>query len=373
MAEAMGTGARQGDAERGGHASGAGRIRWIEWMRALGCCAIVFLHVLVSTAIGMDVSGVREVAYLVLSCVLCRWAVPGFFMVTGFLLLDPERDLPVSKLRRYAGRMACVLLTFGLAFACMEEAWVALSAGSPVTPSLLGLAVWDVLTTRTWDHLWYVYALMGAYVAVPAFRWLRRERGERAFSSVVLALFVLVLVIPTALSGWRLLVTGVAGNPLGGNPALVYARNLAVGVTCMGIGGCLDRLVPDGKAVVAGALSLVAMVLLGLVSMRLSGHDDGSFCLHWSFLPVVYAVTVLLLFRRLMADMEPRKVALGLSRDSFGIYVIHPLYIHIALMLVDPATVPPVLLELGLTAAVTLATVATVHLLRRVPLLGGLL
>lgn len=344
MTKATGTESQRESLRIDSSASDAGRIHWIEWMRALGCCAIVLLHVLVSTAIKIDMPDIREVAYLVFSCVFCRWAVPAFFMVTGFLLLNPDRDLPASKLRRYAWRMACVLLTFGLAFACMEEAWTALSAGSPVTPALFGRALWDVITTRTWDHLWYVYALMGTYVAIPALRWLRREKGERMFASVVLVLFVIVLVIPTVIAGGTLLATGTTWDPVSGNLALAYVRNLAVGITCVGIGGCLNRLVLDGRMIATGVASLVAMVLLGSVSIRLAGYDDGSFCLHWSFLPVLYAVMLLMLFRRLLVDMEPGKVVLGLSQDSFGIYVIHPLYIHIALMIVNPDALPPKLI-----------------------------
>ena len=145
----------------------AGRIGWIDAARALGACAIVVLHVFVSTGLNVELNTHRQVAYAVAGIVGCRWAVPAFFMLTGHLMLDPSRDVTAASALRHAKRMLLAIAVFGTAFACMEEVWVRVSSGVPIEPSIALVILADVLTMRTWDHLWFVYAMVGVYLAVP--------------------------------------------------------------------------------------------------------------------------------------------------------------------------------------------------------------
>lgn len=348
------------------------RIAWVEWVRAIGCCAIVLLHVLVSTANRSEIGHVREVCYLVVSVVATRWAVPAFLMITGFLLLDPGREMGMGKVLRYMRRMACALLTFGTAFAVLEESWVCLSSGVALSPDVLVRAAWDVATMRTWDHLWYVYALMGAYPFALALRWLRDRHGEMALCRAVMLLFAVTMVVPTALSMRSLLLEGHIEHPFEGNMLFRYARNLAVSVTCIGMGGCIRRARLDARVIVPGVMSPCAMVALGLASMACQGHDDGSFCLHWSCLPSAYAILCVLVARHAFPEGSVGSAVGSIARDSFGIYVIHPLYVHLALLVADPMAMPPVLAELALFIFVLVATIMTVRAIRHVPWLGTL-
>lgn len=75
------------------------------------------------------------------------WAVPCFLMMTGSLLLDSNRKVPLKKLyRKYILRMLLVLLIFGGAFS-----WMELFFDSRILELRQILQVaYNVLTGNTW-------------------------------------------------------------------------------------------------------------------------------------------------------------------------------------------------------------------------------
>ena len=360
-----------------------GRIAWIDWARALGACSIVLLHVLVSTMRAADVGVARLVAYDLVSIVCCRWAVPAFFMMSGYLLLDPARSLGWKQVRRYVRRMALVLATFGLAFSLMEEALGVLNADG-VWWQVVPRAVADVLTASTWDHMWYVYAIMVVYLLLPVLRSLVRRLGSQGFTTFSVTLFVAVMGLPTAggglqrLLGVDMAVTGVVLadvlTPVLGGKAAAFLANAAIGVTCSCLGSCLHGRRLTRRIVAVGVGSCVLMVLISQKSLAAGLGDAGYVFLQGSCLAALYAVFVLLVLRFAVGkkSLSPQSPVAQLARDSFGVYVIHPFFIHVAIMLVDPLALPPALYEVALFAATLAASVASTRLLRRVPLVGAL-
>lgn len=358
------------------------RLAWADWARVLGACAVVLIHVLVSTRLAFDAMGgigvVRTVAYGLTEAVLLRWAVPAFMMLTGYLMLDPSRPAGPRDMLRRAGRLAAVLVLFGTIFAAMEEAWGDLSTGAGVAwASLVPRAVTDVLTMRSWDHLWYLYATIATYLVVPLLRRARASLGAGGFRILTGVLVTVVLVVPTAASLGISLSTGVVADvlPTGDLPPAKFLRDCAVGVALACVGGCLRDRWPQRGLAIAGALSTGLTVVLWLVAWEAGLGGAGSILfLHWSPLPAASALGALSGLRLVTddADGEPAWVS-SLARDSLGIYVIHPLFIHLVLLVASPDLLPPPVFEAGLFAMALVASVAATRMFRKAPHLGRLL
>lgn len=342
----------------------AGRIGWVDAVRALGACAIVLLHVLVSTNINVDVGTSRQVAYAIVGIVFTRWAVPAFFMLTGFLMLDPSRETSFSSALRHVRRMLLIIAIFGTGFALMEEVWRHISSGVPLGPDVVLMAVGDVLTMRSWDHLWFVYALVGVYLAVPVLQWVRDQRGRDGFLWFTLALFVAVLVVPTLFFG------GVTRGPVSS-----FLWNIAIGITYCSVGGCLRRWELSSAWVAVGIGSALIMVLVSIAGIGTGGGDQGYIFLQGSCFACIYAVVVLLAIRRFVGDapLLEGSPANDLARDSFGVYLIHPLFIHLFFIAVSEPPMVPVLYEAGLFAAILTLSVVATRVMRRIPVLDHLL
>lgn len=335
-------------------ATGGGRIGWIDVARAAGAVAIVLLHVLVSTRIACDLSVARQVAYAVVGITLTRWAVPAFFMISGLLLLDPHRAMDWGRALGYARRMVVVLATFGVAFALMEEAFDALTAHEGLSPMLLVDAVVDVLCGRTWDHLWYVYATLVAYLALPPLHALRLRIGERGFACLAGALFVAVLVVPTLMRA--------------------EVPNALIAVACLCVGACLPKISLGPLSVCCGLGSLLIMLWVSVSGVLAGIGDEGFIFLQGSCFACAWATLVLLSMRELLpADAGRGGVVAALARESFGIYLVHPFFVHLLLIAVDPQEAPAGLFEALSFVAVLAVSYGTCRLLRHVPIVGDVI
>lgn len=91
-------------------------------------------------------------------------AVLLFVMITGALLLQPERKIDYKKvLTKYVWRMVVVLALIGSIFAWMEIYFT----DKYFAFSQIPLALMNTLAGHTWKHMWYLYMLIGLYLVVP--------------------------------------------------------------------------------------------------------------------------------------------------------------------------------------------------------------
>ena len=130
-------------------------------------------------------------AYLSLS-ILCKAAVPLFFMASGALLLTDKREEPPRvTLTRRAGRMAAVLLLTSLGY----EIWHCRLWETPfsVLHFLEGLYQGSICTP-----LWYLYAYLGMLVCLPLLRRLAQGLRDAEFRYWIRCLLLFQGVVPVA-------------------------------------------------------------------------------------------------------------------------------------------------------------------------------
>lgn len=128
-------------------------------------------------------------------------------------------------------------------------------------------------------------------------------------------------------------------------------------------------------AIVAGFLSLLVMMGASIASTIAKEGDLGFIFLQGSCFACTYALGVLFMLQRVLGNKAVRTNSAVdlLAKDSFGIYLLHPLFVHLVLMVVDPLSLPPILFEVLFFAAVVAASIVLTRLLRHVPFLGDLL
>ena len=340
----------QGSAKRtnAGAPPGKGaRLACFEWMRATGCVAIVLLHVFVSlhNAVGREaLEPARVLVGDLVMAVFTRWAVPCFLMMSGALLLDPRRRVTWDSVKRYVSRMLFTLATFGFLFCLMESVYDHRSIGLAV----VGEALLNLMTGNSWGHLWYVYAMVFLYALTPLLRKLVRAASDRALFTGLAAYYVIALVIPTGV--WA----------QGIYPSTPF--NLVAALFYYVLGWVVRSYFELGPVtVLAGLASLAALVAscaMGSAELTLP-----EFCL-----VAPYAVLVFLLFTTFVTMPVERVPAAALLADrSFGIYVIHPLFLHVLTRVIDPLAVPAGLYELLAFAVALGGSVVAVRLVRLVP------
>lgn len=132
----------------------------LDWLRLTALMAVMALHVSSSVWAEMPV-GSGE--WLFATLIRQTWAVPVLVMITGSLLLDPERqpDIP-RRLRRIAG----VYLPWSAVY---QFYYLACRGVSDWKGALAG-----ILTGAY--HMWYLWMLAGLYLLTPLLRPIAKDR-----------------------------------------------------------------------------------------------------------------------------------------------------------------------------------------------------
>ena len=173
------------------------RILYMSRLKALACLSIIIFHgSYMATAFavkqGADGQRVQDTELMtVLMSVrnLFMWAVPVFVMVTGALLLDERRSLPLKKLfGKYLLRVVTALFAVGELFTLYDH----LVYFKDFTPRHLldGLttALFDRFTAtgNSWSHTWYLYLMIAIYLSLPLLRPIAKAGRTEVLYAVAL-------------------------------------------------------------------------------------------------------------------------------------------------------------------------------------------
>ena len=152
------------------------RVHSFSYLRAAACFAIVLLHT-VFCAVSLFPEEASAAQALLSNIVVnnMMWAVPCFLMVSGALLLNPERPVTVKKcLTKYIPRMLiATLVVFCLLFHAVDP-----RQSQPVNAETLLSGFYEIFSGTSWSHVWYLYLMIGIYLLLPFYYKSRRTARQ---------------------------------------------------------------------------------------------------------------------------------------------------------------------------------------------------
>lgn len=336
------------------------RKHYIEYLRVIAMFAVVAIHVCSVALNGFeDYSQLDAVLYLSVSKVF-HFAVPIFFMISGALMLSPDKELPLKKLlSRYLLKYGLVIVVFGWAFAGIERFFVS----RKVSVDLFTGSFVDMLTGKTWNHMWYMYSLFGAMLVVPILRWIIKN-CRKEFMYYILAVFSLFLMVLPVMEnnlGFELGVTLPFSS--------VYCFYMLLGYWI----DHEDIRIPKKIAVVL--MAVMFSVIIILIVLQQVYHFNTRVLLYYSS-PVigVFSVCIFSFFRSMESALSVKKTPVFiqfLGKYSFGVYIIHMFWINIAYkaLKINPFKFNSILAFFVLLAAVSLLSILTSWAMKHIPLL----
>lgn len=330
-----------------------GRLFWLDMLRALAACAVVMMHTLTGAVDIMNTAAYEDGQWMLLIMDMVTWCVPVFLMISGFLFLDPGKEIGFRKMvGKYGVRIVLALFLFGIPFSCMEL----ILAERTFRIGMLWDGLLMVLTMRSWSHLWYLYLILLLYVLTPAFKWALKRIP---YWMVVLGLACLLLgssVMPFV----NQFVQGAVLPVLPGE--MVYLFYYLFGY-------CLHREEQKVGASHMLVWGVGILIVLGeMVRYRL--FRGGSLQMAYNYpLTVILSVGIMLFamslqqqFRQNGWSLQKRRVLrggkkliVGLSGLSFTIYLIHPVFLNVLYKVLHVTPVDyPVIISQPIFFAVTL-------------------
>jgi surface polysaccharide O-acyltransferase-like enzyme len=293
------------------------KIKWIVSLRALACVAVVLLHV-VACWQGVDPSGSigrpRLILDQVIIWILVRWAVPCFLMISGYLLLDPNRDFTIRKIYDHIRVMAIALLTFGLAYCLIESI---LTMGISDIPKVLITSMGNLIEASGWDHMWYIYMMIGLYITVPLIRRFVASASWEEVKFLLITFWILTIVIPTVNLFFEIKITTLIINF---SPFIFYFL----------AGYYLPRMefrkTTVALCIMVGIIGFMLMMLSKLYGWQVSVNPDNLFVSVYST-ALFYTASK----SEVLEKMEGSKLIRSISSLSFFIYILHPFYLNLVM------------------------------------------
>jgi len=361
-------------------------LGWVDLLRVLACFCVVFSHCCDPFVAEFDAD---RGAFLTgaFAGSLVRCCVPLFVMMTGVLLLPVSEGMGAFY-RRRIGRIVPPLVFWSLALPLLFHAYMhsfGAATQNPTvdpasyTPQRLAARLWTFVLNFNYDTtpLWYLYMLVGLYLAMPVLSAWLRQASQRELQ-LLLGVWGATLLVPYVRFAAPLL--GYAGN--GANTGLWGVcdwNEFGVFHYVSGFAGYLVLayylvrypLQWSWRRTLGAAVPLFAagylITALGYVAVqRRFPGDYASLEVVWYFCGINVLMMTLPVFavvQKLAAASRPWLARL--ASLTFGIYLCHFALIPVCYDLFDCAALPDWVRIAAMSAAVFAASALIVWVLRR--------
>ena len=275
------------------------KIAYLNALRLFATFAVVVLH---SSATYLDNGLYTEDNHNAFGFYnnINAFAVPVFVMISGALFLNPKKETGYRILfQKYVRRIALALLVFGLPMCVAESVFTGAGWGGVIP---------NFLTGHSWNHMWYLYMLIGLYLMTPILKPFMNGSSRNTILIAFAILFAMSSVLPIMerygiqLKGWMVL----KNNPY----LLLYM-----------MGFYLAAIEKFKMKLWVIWLSLLFCIMV-IVYKLMIGID---YMLYYDPISILLAATIFMLFKQLNVKWE---IADRLAPYCFGIYLVHTFFLN---------------------------------------------
>lgn len=293
------------------------RILYLEFLRILATLAVLLDHISLVAVGAFETTNTEK--WLLNSLVhVTHFAVPVFVMITGSLLLQPDKVIDYKKvLTKYVWRMVVVLTVCGTTFAWIEIFF----ESKHFAMQQIFQALLNMLEGKSWNHMWYLYMLIGIYLIIPIIKTAVNYLDTKSLDLILLILLLFTSLLPAVehYTGFRF------GVKFPINSVYVFYLLMGYRMTTMDLSSWKPFI---------GAMLLIIMAYYGMgYLIYLNGYGSLSWMNKYnSPLMVVYSVITFVVIKSLICPLKKQNISkLGgaFSRDSFGIYIFHMLWVNV--------------------------------------------
>lgn len=299
------------------------RESFLDKMRVAATCAVVLLHTVTGVMDTTDMAPypAEQKVFLAAMDLIC-WCVPVFLMISGYLFLQPKREISIGgMLTKYCRRIVLALFLFGVPYGCLER----MMTERCFRPGMVGEAFRMVLRGESWSHMWYLYLILVLYLVTPLLKWGLARIPVGAVYGLEVLLFSAFSILPylSRLFGWA----DIAALPDWGIYFFYYICGylFAVHDPCLRKKTWWGRILPV----------LAALLAAGMALSRTAGGYEMRVAYNY---PFIVLLSLLLFGWGVSTEQKPRTGQRpgGFSfwqraaELSFTVYLIHPVFLNIA-------------------------------------------
>ena len=234
------------------------------------------------------------------------WCVPFFLMITGALLLNPEKELGKKRLIKYLLRVGIALVVFTLIYQLLDTIFESSKLDIFV---LVKTWITKLLTGQSWAPTWYLYLMIGLYLMIPFYKMVTKNATINQIGLLILVIIVFVSIIP---------IIKIKGASLGFYipTSIIYPCYLFLGYFIW------NKEVPKWIYAILFVFATLVIVLITFTRFMELTKADGDLSLGYENILVIIQATGLF---GLLKDIKwnPGTFVKSIDKCTFGIYLIH--------------------------------------------------
>ena len=274
-------------------------IVWLNVLRVLATIGVVVIH----TASGM-ISNLNDLRYILeIYQALCRWCVPVFIMISGFLFLNSSKSF-----RKILSQNFLRLLTVFIFWTIFFDVLLLATKKAPVL---------------FYFHLWFLPMLAGLYLLIPFLRVIVKQRKLLQYFLILWG--ITAILLPQLLQSISTVSSTLA--------IILYKYNLAFQLYFpMGYSGYFllgyylgtEDFSAKSEKLIYG-LAVISIMVCFMTDSSLLFYID-SHAKECLTPYVLFLSAGVFVFARYHCDkIKSTKGLTHLAKWSFGVYLIHPL------------------------------------------------
>jgi surface polysaccharide O-acyltransferase-like enzyme len=283
---------------------------YLDILRVYACIAVIVYHVF-AVIVSSFGKLLNRPEYFI-STILVNiwlWHVPTFVMISGVIFLNRTKEITIKQLlTKYVSRIVFALFVFGIPFAFMEiffEAHYQFNIGQ------IGTAVLNVFQGKVWDHMWYLYMIIGLYLVLPLLKLFVSNADKKTMEYILLILFVFTSVIPTVQNIFQIKID-------------FYLPVNSVFVFYLFLGYYIHHYNIRIKNKI---LFMAGIIYIGyIVMLQLKTGDVIGLYSNISPLVVIITTTIFCFVRQNIREIKLYRI---ISPYCFGMYLIHEFFLNI--------------------------------------------
>eukprot|EP01116_Phalansterium_solitarium_P008648 TRINITY_DN22596_c0_g1_i1.p2 TRINITY_DN22596_c0_g1~~TRINITY_DN22596_c0_g1_i1.p2 ORF type:complete len:401 (-),score=144.86 TRINITY_DN22596_c0_g1_i1:356-1558(-) len=338
-------------------------LTWLDYMRVTACLLVVLGHCSASTR-EMPVGKVDFMSWeaSVVYSTIHRISVPLFFMMSGFLMLFKTENLG-DFYRKRIPRIVIPMIAWDIIYIFVQyktQGRYKLTVSTAIQKFFFDFGN---------DHLWFLYATLGLYLATPMLRPMMRHTEPKVLVGAIVIWF---LSDPLG---------STVNRFFGVHPPLLSMMQFPRASVGFFMFGGIAKMYPvlSKKTLLACAVIYVATALsmvAGTTYAMLKTHKwyDAYLAQNGVFVALISLTGFLLLrafFQTSFFERSPRLSALmrHFADQTYGIYLCHMLFVNPLSFFFDPTGYNGVIRIPVLTFAATFMSYVFVITLRKIPVL----
>lgn len=282
----------------------------ISYLRIFATICVIWLHTCSTLTDNQDlfILSQQQIPFFRAAYQMMYWAVPVFFMITGALLLNTQKILSVRIIvKKYILRIFLALFIFGIPFAMLKL----IVESHSIRPFQFFEAIIAVLENNGFGHLWYLYTIIGIYFVLPVLKLYINHASNKEIKYILFVLFIFCFAIP--------LINNLFKTTIAFDIPFKYPLFYII----------LGHYINIRRDYIRFRLWNIAAIALCVIAIWIINYVDWMPIIWTSYSsPLIACISSMVFIAFMKSNFEKRDFIWKIDRCCFGMYLIHPLFIH---------------------------------------------